>query len=248
MKTKRVIMYLPFILLSAAASCQERKNTPAAVAATTGKQPVRAQQRLSGAYNAADDAWETTDSSYSSYNDFSGMEYASFQRLDKEGNSLGMGLINKQGEIVVQPLYSGLTIGFTNGLCEVTDKNDKKGLVNDRGIEIVKPQYDMLWVHKEYFDVDSNVVIVGLNNKQGAIDRNGKVVIPVTYGVLTPAGDGLFMFMKEAASWGFINYKNEVVIPAQFTHTGTFVKGKMTLQNADGEEMTVYSNGKVEKK
>ncbi|MDI3321429.1 WG repeat-containing protein [Pinibacter soli] len=218
-------------------------------------------EQLTGSYNKETDAWVTHDPKYTANIDFdntpigtfefNGELYASISEMDKDGNSLGMGLINKKGQIVVKPKYGTIMVGFVNGLCEVRDRSDKYyGLVSENGIEVVAPQYyDCMELNdNDSRAIDSTMIKVCKNEKQGFINVKGEIVIPLQYQSLDLVGEKLIMFMKEPAKWGFINYKNEIVIQPEFSHTNIFRDGKMTLQRNDGEEYIVYANGKVEKK
>jgi hypothetical protein len=215
--------------------------------------------QMPGKYNKELDAWETNDPKYATHENldgniydlfaFEGEDYTTISEQDKDGNSLGTGLINKKGQIIVQPRYASVTVGFPFGFCEVTDKNNKHGFVSENGIEIVKPQYDCLSLNdKDEMQIDSTMIKVCKNDKEGFINTKGEIVIPIKYKSLVLAGEKLIMFMNEPSKWGFIDYKNKIVIQPEFSHTNIFKEGKMTLQKSDGEEYIVYINGKVEKK
>jgi hypothetical protein len=223
------------------------------------KTPENVFEQISGSYNKEIDAWETNDPKYATHIgsdnipigsfEFEGEPYASISEMDKDGNSLGSGLINKKGQIIVKPKYNVIMLGFVNGLCEVTDKNNKYGFVSENGIEVVKPQYDCMGLNsKDEMTIDSTIIRVCKNEKVGFINSKGEIVIPIQYKSLQLVGEKLIMFMNEPAKWGFINYKNEIVIQPEFSHTNVFKDGKMTLQKNDAEEYVVYANGKVEKK
>ena len=67
------------------------------------------------------------------------------------------------------------------------------------------------------------------------------------YQSLDLVGDSLIMFFSESQKWGILNYKNEIIVEPLFTSPNIFKNGKTILQQADGENYTVYINGKVEK-
>jgi hypothetical protein len=201
--------------------------------------------RLEGYYNQTEDMWENPDPNYDTDIPFEGREYASFSRYDENGEYAGMGLIDKKGRVRVPPVYDGLVVGFVNGLCEVT-KGDKRGLVNEQGVEVVAPQYDIIDIEHTK-DIDNNIVRVINDGKEGFIDKQGKVVVAVKYSDLCLVGKNRIMFMKSPQRWGIMDYKGNIICPAQFTHTNYFRNGKTTLQKADGQNYTVYEDGRVEK-
>lgn len=216
-------------------------------------------EQVSGSYNKELDAWETNDPKYSTHTGydnvstgefyFDGEPYASIAEMDKEGNPVGSGLINREGKIVVKTIYNVVIVGFVNGLCQVTDNDNKYGIVAESGIEIVKPQYDCMGLNdRDEMTMDSTMIRVCKNDKVGFINQKGDVVIPIEYESLALAGENLIMFMSEPAKWGFIDYKNNLVIKPEFTHTNIFREGEMVLQKDGGEEFIVYANGKVVKK
>jgi hypothetical protein len=85
------------------------------------------------------------------------------------------------------------------------------------------------------------------NDLYGMINLKGEIVIPIVYKGLEAANEGLVAVMIEPQKWGYINHKNEMIIKPEFTYVGTFENGKVILQKADGEDYTVYKDGKVEK-
>jgi hypothetical protein len=168
-------------------------------------------------------------------------EYASVYKMDADRNPLAMGLINRKGEIVVPIIYDGLEVGLENGYCKVS-KNNKWGMVNAEGREIVTPQY-------EYIDAPvEGLFRVGKDEKYGILNIKGEIVIPVMYAEVTPAKEGMIAFMNEPQRWGYLNLKNEIVIKPEFTFSAAFENGKVILQKPDGEDYIVYKDGRVEKK
>lgn len=228
-------------------SCQQ-KNTD--VKQVENKEPVEITtsknsgindfgKQVNGHYNKEEDSWISEDPFYESVN-FGGGDYASIYRLTDNEDEPHLGLIDKKGKIVVSTKYSGLSIGFVNGFCEVS--LDKKGMVDDKGKEILPPIYDWIDLAKD------NLFIINKDGKNGFADATGKVLVRPKYQGASYAGDGLFFYMKEPQRWGLKNFKEEVVVQPEFTSTSEFINGKVVLQKDGGEEYIVYSNGKVVKK
>jgi hypothetical protein len=179
--------------------------------------------------------------------DDSTSEYASVMKMDADRNPLGMGIINRKGEIMVPVIYDGLFTGFSDGYWLVIRDDqfgkDQYGMVNAEGKEIVPPQYDNISQKPV-----EGLLRVGKDEKYGIINTKGEVIIPVIYGDVMPAKEGMVAFMSEPQRWGYLNVKNEVVIKPEFTFCDAFENGKVILQKPDSEDYIVYKDGRVEKK
>lgn len=168
---------------------------------------------------------------------------------DKEYTTLrikggdGIGLVDSKGKVVVLPMYRSIQLGFTNGLCPVQDENDRYGLIAEDGKIVLLPKYDYIWTK----DIKDDIIMVSKDGLVGFVNMQGEVVIPLKYEGLEQAGDGMIWFIQEAQQWGCINYKDEVVVQAEFTHTAPFINGKAKAQKEDGVDYFIYTDGKVEK-
>ena len=97
------------------------------------------------------------------------------------------GFIDKYGKVVIPYKYN-TQIGnepiFKEGLAPIAISNDNfygkhKGYINKHGDFVVKPIYD------DATPIEKGVGIVTLNGKNGCIDKNGKLIIPVEYSSIT---------------------------------------------------------------
>ena len=217
-------------------------DTAAAASSVAASGSYVAPASLEGYLDKKEDIWICTDKQYEA-SAFSNRQsaYASLSRMDADRNTLGIGLINRKGEVVVGPIYDNIEVGFSYGLCQV-GKGKLTGLVDTTGKEIVAPVYDMI------AQVEDSMMLVEKAGKFGLINLKGEVVIPVLYNALRSAGEGMVSYMTEPQRWGYLNLKNEVVVEPQFTSTARFVKGKVVLQKPDASEYIVYKNGTIEKK
>jgi len=218
---------------------QQKKEEPAQVTASKTAVTDDFGKQVKGHYSEEDDSWISEDPFYESAN-FSGSDYASIYRLTDNEDEPHLGLVDKKGRIAVSTKYSGLSIGFTDGLCEVA--LEKKGMVNDKGQEILPPVYDWIDLAKD------NLLIINKDGRSGFADRTGKVLIQPKYQGASYAGDGLFFYMKEPQRWGLRNLKDEIIVEPEFTSTSAFINGKTVLQKDGGDEYIIYSSGKVVKK
>lgn len=196
--------------------------------------------QVKGHYDKSQDAWISEDPFYETVY-FEGSDFASIRRLVDNEDEPNMGLINKQGKIVVSTKYSGVSVGFTDGFCQVASGRNW-GMVNDKGEEILKPVYGDVTAEKD------GIFRISKDSKYGFADKTGKILVEPKYESVDYAGNGLFFFMKEPARWGLKNFKEEVIVQPEFTFTQDFVDGKTVLQKPDGEEYIVYTDGRVVKK
>lgn len=75
--------------------------------------------------------------------------------------------------------------------------------------------------------------VVGRGNKFGALDRNGKEVVPLEYdNVKTSFSEGLLGAEKDG-KWGFISPDNQIKIPFVYDKVGLYEKGFVTVCVAD---------------
>lgn len=66
--------------------------------------------------------------------------------------------------------------------------------------------------------------IISIDYNYGAIDQNGKIIIPVKYGNLIDFDDDLVLARNNDNEWGFLNWRNEIVIPFQYSYASIFLE------------------------
>jgi hypothetical protein len=204
----------------------------------TGDGIVGHYDKKEGYYVCSDDepVFET------SKNDYGDKKYTFLQIRGKDE----IGLIDENGKIVILPMYASIETGiktaFINGFCKVQTKDYKYGLIDKDGKIVLPTVYDDIW----HDDITDGLIKVARDGLQGFVDLQGKIVIPFKYSDLEQGGDGMIWFMQEPQRWGCINYKNEIVIQPEFTHTAPFANGKAKAQKSDAKEYIIYTSGKVE--
>ncbi len=110
-----------------------------------------------------------------------------------------MGLFNTkepEKKVVMVP-YKGLGGDMHDGLIIVV-KDNKRGLINREGIEIIPPQYDGFW---EFSD---GLARVQKDNKYGLVDKTGNEVVELKYDRVTPFHEGV-AFAREGKKMYLIN-------------------------------------------
>lgn len=96
--------------------------------------------------------------------------------------------------------------------------------------------FDSVWLFHE------DLAVVEKGNKKGFINRQGEIVIPITFQDVTSFKEGRAMF-REGQSWGVINQQGEIIVPATYEAIRPFSdgfaqvrdKGHWGLINQSGE-------------
>ena len=178
------------------------------------------------------------------------------------------GFINNKGSIVI-PLKFDKAYKFIEGL-SLIKINNKWGFINTSGNFVIKPKYQKAKIfHKTiYLDhekthideegnestpiIEINLAIVKLNDKFGAIDKNGNEVIPIIY-------ENNFYFNKDDIAiveldnkFGTIGVNGKTIIPIIYENDFWFKSGRAKVKlnnkywviNQDGKELIpiIYEN------
>ncbi|MDP8051324.1 WG repeat-containing protein [Pasteurella atlantica] len=142
--------------------------------------------------------------------------------------------INKKGKIVTA-LFDSQTI-FYEGLAERT--KDNWGMLNTKGEWVIPPEFD--YIHNSY----NGYVIVEKNDKYGAFDRKGKLVIPLTLEWIQSFSNNGLAEAKKNTKYGYINTKGEWVIKPQFDETHFFDSNGLAKVVYDGKYGYINEKGK----
>ncbi len=119
--------------------------------------------------------------------------------------------INARGEEKTPRGYDSVVASLNAGVFRVF-RDDKVGLCNLEGKEILAPTFDAI------YDFYNGVAVVLQNGHQGAIDASGHVIVPVVY-------DDLWNFLGDTAlarrdgKWGVVDRTGREVIPCRFAAT-----------------------------
>lgn len=138
------------------------------------------------------------------------------------------GLMNSRGEITIPLEYDSLTLS-ADGETALVKLNDKYGYMTSAGETIAIPQYD--WA--DPFTGNYAAVGIAMSSRDnnisapeiicwGAIDRSGKVAIPLLYDSLTICENGL-MLVQANAFHGFLNPEGMAVTRLEYINASPFV-------------------------
>lgn len=154
----------------------------------------------------------------------------------------------KTGEVVIPFEFGHLKdIGFRkSGLCLVSKEGEYQ-FINKKG--------ETLFYTNTYNLGSAKFHSIKEDDKYGMEDNNGNVVISVIYDDIY-YGEGLFC-VKKGDKWGYVNIKEEEVIPIQYDKASSFSDGlgrvekdgKIMYVNKDGEEFIIseYETGSFKK-
>lgn len=123
----------------------------------------------------------------------------------KSGNK--MGVVDKQGNIVIPPKYDWVE-KFEDGLAGVR-LDGKWGFVNTKNKVIIPFIYDSVLFFREGF------VPVSQAKKWGVIDKSNRVIIPFEYEEISEVYSNL-VIVKKNNKKGAINLNGKQIIPVNF--------------------------------
>ncbi|MCR9171112.1 MAG: WG repeat-containing protein [bacterium] len=152
-----------------------------------------------------------------------------------------VGYMNLDGKYVVQPKYdmgfafkgkrARVAVGAYQDMMDFKYmENCKYGFIDEKGNEVIEPQYD--WAG----DFAEGIAPVAKNGRYFFIDTEGNKVDDKTYARLSGFRGDLCWVVK-GNKGGFINRKNEVVIPLEYTnHMFFFNRGsRFGVMNKESE-------------
>ena len=131
----------------------------------------------------------------------------------------GCSVYNEDLQLVLKGDYNSIELG-----CEgqfIVEKNRKYGVVSEKGTIILPLKYS-------FIDSNKNGYTVTLNDKTGLFNSEGKEIIPISYHwVYTGKIDDNIPIVAELNEnkAGYINTKNEWVIPPTYLYAFAFQQG-----------------------
>jgi Caspase domain/WG containing repeat len=117
-------------------------------------------------------------------------------------------------------------------------EHGKWGLVNRQGMVILKPVYDLLRPFSEKLAVASS------NNKYGAIDLRGKIVLPFVFAELGDMREGLAPACREAGKCGFVDHAGNFVVQPIYKSISHFSNGLAHVVDAAGPARFIDRTGR----
>lgn len=138
------------------------------------------------------------------------------------------GFIDKNGKVVIPFIYN-FAASFNEGLAAVSNENDKFGYIDKTGKIIIPFHYIQA---NDFSEGLAAVLGDGINSPygRGHIDTTGKIVTDFNHDLIGMYKEGLATFQKDD-KFGYINTKDEIVIPAIYVHGFDFYKGVAAVTN-----------------
>jgi WG repeat protein len=159
----------------------------------------------------SDDLFTVTEAGYTAY-------------FDKEGNVV----------LSFSNLYESYG-NFTEGLARVM-RNGKWGFINKEGEEVIPPRF-----HFADEFAGGRSIVRNENDRHGAIDKQGNLVIDYQFPVLTGFVKGYAKF-GDLKTWGLIDASGNIVVPQVYVSIGEVYRNKVTVQVLEGDE---YKEGEL---
>ena len=145
------------------------------------------------------------------------------------------GFINRNGDMMVQPIYDSVSYYFFAGFWYV-EKDGLHGCVDADGHETIKPQYEDM----DCFYEDLCAVMSG--GKFGFIDRTGNMVVKPQFDHIQEFREGLAP-VEINGKWGYIDKKGDVIIPLEYDYADVF-QGALAQVKLNGEYVYIDRTGR----
>ncbi|MDB5227980.1 MAG: repeat protein [Bacteroidota bacterium] len=145
------------------------------------------------------------------------------------------GLMEEKTKKIILPMkYTVIYTAYEDGLYIVEDTLSNYGIFSAKaGRIIVEPIYNRVEAYSEGLAVVQKKT-ASYDYFYGAVDKTGKLIIPVQYTYLGNLRDGLMNFKGENKKFGFINKENKVVIEPQYVNMGYFSNGLAPASLSEG--------------
>lgn len=133
---------------------------------------------------------------------FDSMEFTPYIHVSFNGK---WGVVDRNNKIVVPFKYesSECIRKFQNGFFAVKT-NEKWGVVNEKGIEVISPQFDQIRIYSLGF------FAVKMKTKWGVINLNNSTVIPIEYDDIYHVGKKYWVAQKDK-HWGVVDSTNTII-------------------------------------
>lgn len=190
---------------------------------------------LPGFYDKSQDGWIMKEAGYHPFHSFDGAPYAS---LSKEDGG-GMGVIDKNGRILVPLQYDGVGFERTRSVILVYAAGGKKtGLYDLQGNLLLEPDYDAIDV------IDAKRLLTRQGERYDVRDRRGTLIFSSDKAIV-PAGEDRYWYMDRPQRWGILDEAGKPLVKPEFTYTSAFRNGRLTSQKDGGDNYVIHRDGLV---
>lgn len=145
------------------------------------------------------------------------------------------GLINAEGQIVLQPNYEAIG-EFKRFGYAVMQRNGGVGLLDRQGKEIVAPRYDDLKV------LDSTLISVMRDGKWSVVNLHGDIVLPAGYERVNVLSKEYVAYRRDD-KWGIVDQRGNLISEPRFDEV-TLAENNLFLVRRGGKLGLVSASGK----
>ena len=143
------------------------------------------------------------------------------------------GLLDSKNNLIIPIEYKSISLSNENGIFVISNKKDDKGLFSVVAQKvIVEPQFAEIYGFSEGLSTIKKRNPDGVGIVWGAVDINGKIIIPIEYDYLGVVKEGFINFQKDGKS-GFLDKNNNIVIPAMYLNFSSFNEGLAAVKMAE---------------
>ena len=160
-----------------------------------------------------------------------------FVRQGRSRRKYKAGYMNRDGEIVVEPIYDAAH-PFSDGLAAVK-VGEKWGAINNHGELVIEPFSGMYLAFAE--DRSQFSLAKGGVERRGIVDRTGKIIVPAIYKHVSWYSSGLAL-IHHGDQYGFIDRHGNMVIPPFFEDARPFSEG-LAAAKLNGKWGYINSSG-----
>ena len=122
------------------------------------------------------------------------------------------GLINVNQDIIVSPIYDGISEIYKDKLYTVF--NGKYGIINKNGILILPVIYDQIETLYNVIDDTFDYLLLKKGDKYLIADKNGKLIAKEQYDGVNYIKD--YFVVINQNKYGLINKKGEIILPLEY--------------------------------
>ena len=147
-----------------------------------------------------------------------------------EGADYRSGYIDKTGKLVLELKPGQFGFSFFEGLAVVSSREEKCGVIDKTGREIVPCKYDNMFnpiINDLGFH--EGVAQVELNGKYGYIDKTGREIVPCRYDSVGDFYEGL-VEVELNGKYGFVDTTGKEVVPCKYDCAWFFSDGLAKVQ------------------
>jgi len=194
---------------------------------------------------------------------------AAFNVINASGET-SWGFVDKKGEIKINPQFSFIWKGYSEGLCAAANDDFKWGYIDKEGKVVINYQFNSASYFKngratvllgdkigtigkdgkyvinpqfEDMDYDGDWYMIKQSNRIGWCDKDGKITINPQFDEAFPFNGNKLAPVRVGKTWGYIDREGKIVIPSQFDMATPFV-GNMAVVAVSEKVGLIDKDGK----